>query len=79
LAIVLRSADLDLPHLPSAPGPDPLELITVGIVSVVVVSRRNAETDARSAEAAAMEAATVTHIAMAFAAVTSTAVIRGKS
>ena len=86
LAIVLGSADLDPPHLPSAPGPDPLELITAGIVSVVVVSRRNTETDARSTEAAALESATVTttemtaiavtHIAMAL---TSTAVTLGKS
>jgi hypothetical protein len=72
--VVRRSAHLDLPHLPSVSGPDPLKLITAGIgsVAIVVVTRCNAETDTRSNEAAA-ESATMTTAEMTTATVISAA------
>jgi hypothetical protein len=84
---VFKSADLDLPHPPSPSSPHPLELITAGIgsVPVVVIARCTVETDTRSNEAAAAEAAAMTAAEMATAAttematgaVTSTAMISG--
>jgi hypothetical protein len=69
LLIVLGSADFDPTQPPSMSSPDPLELIAVGTVSgtvfvgtVVVVSRRKAETDTRSTEAPEAEATEMTKV-----------------
>jgi hypothetical protein len=71
---VLGSADLDLPHHPSAPSPDPLELITAGIVAVAVVIRRKAETYPGTTEAAEAAEAMTTEAAVTTSEMTATAV-----